>query len=64
MPYVRIELIEGRTEDQKAAIAQAVTQAMVEHGGANPQSVFVVFEDVAPQNWAVSGTLIARRPKP
>ncbi|SAH86144.1 4-oxalocrotonate tautomerase [Bordetella ansorpii] len=61
MPYVRIEILEGRTEDQKAAIAASVTQALVEHAGANPQSVFVVFDDVAPQNWATAGTLVSRR---
>ncbi|ARP93010.1 2-hydroxymuconate tautomerase [Bordetella genomosp. 13] len=61
MPYIRIEILEGRTEDQKAAIAASVTQALVEHAGANPQSVFVVFQDVAPQDWAVGGTLISRR---
>ncbi len=61
MPYVRIEILEGRTEDQKAAIAASVTQALVEHAGANPQSVFVVFQDVAPQDWATGGTLVSRR---
>ncbi|WP_144636869.1 2-hydroxymuconate tautomerase [Bordetella genomosp. 13] len=61
MPYVRIEILEGRTEDQKAAIAASVTQALVEHAGANPQSVFVVFQDVAAHDWAVAGTLISRR---
>ena len=61
MPYVRIELVAGRSEDQKAAIAAAVTQAMVEHGGANPQSVWVVFDDVQKQNWATGGTLMSRK---
>ncbi len=61
MPYVRIEVIEGRSEEQKARIAEAVTQALVEHGGAKPASVFVVFEDVKAQNWAVGGQLVSRR---
>ncbi|WP_269768430.1 2-hydroxymuconate tautomerase [Bordetella genomosp. 8] len=61
MPYVRIEMLEGRTEEQKAAIAKVVTQAMEDHAGAPPQSVFVVFEDVARENWAVGGTLISQR---
>ncbi|OWT68918.1 MULTISPECIES: 2-hydroxymuconate tautomerase [unclassified Achromobacter] len=61
MPYVRIEMLEGRTTEQKAAIAKVVTQAMQDHAGATPQSVFVVFEDVPRDNWAIAGTLISQR---
>lgn len=63
MPYVRIEMISGRSEDQKAEVAKAVTDALVNHAGATPGSVFVVFQDVPASDWAVSGTLISRRPK-
>lgn len=61
MPYVRVELIEGRDEEKKAEIARRITEVMVECAGATPESVFVVFEDVKPQNWAVSGELISER---
>ena len=61
MPYVRVELIEGRDDEKKAEIARRITEAMVECAGATPESVFVVFEDVKPQNWAVSGELISER---
>jgi len=61
LPYVKIELLEGRSEEQKARIAQAVTEALVEHGGASAASVFVVFDNVAPGDWAVGGTLLSRR---
>lgn len=61
MPYVRVELIEGRDEEKKAEIARRITEAMVECAGATPESVFVVFEDVKPQNWAISGELISER---
>ncbi len=61
MPYVRIEMLAGRSEDQKAEIAKAVTEAMVTHGKATPGSVFVVFQDVPASDWAVAGTLMSRR---
>jgi len=61
MPYVKIELLKGRNEDQKARIAQAVTDALVEHGGATAGSVFVVFDDVEKHDWAVGGTLLSRK---
>jgi 4-oxalocrotonate tautomerase len=61
MPYVRVELIEGRSDEQKAKLAQAITDAMVEHAGAKADSVFVVIEDVKKNNWAIGGTLISQR---
>jgi 4-oxalocrotonate tautomerase len=64
MPYVRVEMLEGRSEEAKAKIAKAVTDALVEHGGATPASVFVVFQDVPKSDWAVGGTLISQRSKP
>ena len=59
MPYVRIEMLEGRTDEEKSAIAKSVTQALVEHGRTKADSVFVVFEDVSPCNWARAGVLLS-----
>jgi len=61
MPYVRVEMIEGRSEKQKAELARRITTAMVECADASGESVFVVFEDVKVENWAVGGTLISER---
>ncbi|ODU66463.1 MAG: 4-oxalocrotonate tautomerase [Lautropia sp. SCN 66-9] len=63
MPYVNVQMLEGRTEEQKARIAEAITKALVEHGNANAQSTFVVFEDVKPQNWASGGRLVSLKDK-
>lgn len=61
MPYVRIEIIEGRSEDQKAELAKAVTDAMERIIGSKPASTFVIFEDVSPADWAIGGELVSRR---
>ncbi|WP_172125895.1 MULTISPECIES: 2-hydroxymuconate tautomerase [unclassified Devosia] len=58
MPYIKIEMNEGRTPEQKAALARAITDAVVEHAGAKRESVWIVFDDVARHNWAVAGELL------
>lgn len=63
MPYVRIELLAGRTEAQKAAIAQAVVAAIETHAGARPEATIVVFQDVEPVNWSSGGVLHSQRTK-
>lgn len=57
MPVIRIEMFEGRTDDQKRACARAVTDAWVATCGGTPQSVHVIFADVARSDWAVAGAL-------
>lgn len=59
MPYVRIEMIEGRSIEQKAVVAEAVTKALVENAGAKVEDVDIVFVDVAPCNWAIAGRLLS-----
>lgn len=59
MPFVRIELIEGRNIEQKAAVAEAVTKVLVDEAGAKAEDVEIVFVDVAPDNWARAGRLLS-----
>ncbi len=57
MPTIRVELFEGRTLEQKRAAARALTEAAARTLGSSPDSVDVIFHDVAKQNWATGGTL-------
>ncbi len=62
MPIVRVEWLAGRTEDQKAAVAEGIAEVMRVQAGVKPESLFIVFEDVARTDWATGGVL-ASRPK-
>lgn len=64
MPLIRIELFEGRTPAQKRALAQEITDACVRTLGASPDSVDVIFVDVAKQDWATGGVLWSDRSPP
>lgn len=64
MPTIRVELFEGRTEQQKAEFAQAVTDACVKSLGASAASVDILFFDMAPGNWATAGKLWSAERKP
>jgi 4-oxalocrotonate tautomerase len=64
MPIVRVELLAGRTEEQKAAAAEAITQAIARTLGVEPASAQVLFVDVERSNWAHGGTLFSRRAAP
>ena len=60
MPYVKIELLKGRTRQQKAAVAEAVTQALVNLAASRAEDVHVVFTDVEKGDWAIAGRLLGQ----
>jgi 4-oxalocrotonate tautomerase len=51
MPHVIVKLYSGRSEQQKAALAEAVTRAVVETLRSGKDSVSVAIEDVEPKDW-------------
>jgi len=57
MPTLHVELFEGRTPEQKAALALELTEACVRVLGGKADAVDVIFHDVAPGNWATGGFL-------
>jgi 4-oxalocrotonate tautomerase len=57
MPLVRIELFPGRSKEQKAQIAQAITRALVDIGGAPLEHTWVVFHEEPRENWCVGGKM-------
>jgi 4-oxalocrotonate tautomerase len=61
MPWIRVDLSSGRTEDQKAKAAEAITKALVEHCNCKPETVSIVFNDVSNENWASGGVLLSKR---
>jgi 4-oxalocrotonate tautomerase len=61
MPYVKIEVIEGVTREQKAALVADVTQSLVDRLGKRPEQVFVVIHEVPAENWGAAGILVSER---
>lgn len=62
MPTIRVELMEGRTPEQKKNLVQALTQAVVDTLGSKPESVDVVLFDVKRSDWATGGVLWSEKP--
>lgn len=55
MPIVHIEMLEGRTQEQKDALVKDVTDAIVKNTGANKENVHIVISDMSKGNYAVGG---------
>lgn len=57
MPIVEVSLFTGRTAEQKLRTARAISDALVDHSGATPESVQVIFRDVERTDWLRAGEL-------
>ena len=51
MPHVVVKMHSGRSEQQKARLAQELTRAVMSALGSAETSVSVGIEDVEPANW-------------
>jgi 4-oxalocrotonate tautomerase len=57
MPTIRVELMEGRTPEQKKNLVAALTKAVVDTLGGKAESVDVLLFDIKRSDWATGGEL-------
>lgn len=51
MPHVNVRMYAGRSEEDKARLAAAIGQALIQTLGSSERSISVAIEDVAPDDW-------------
>ena len=57
MPTYHVEMLEGRTLEQKKQLVEAITRISVEILGGQPDSVDILISDIKRENWATGGKL-------
>jgi len=57
MPIVQVELLEGRTLEQKRILVEKVTQAIVDSIGAPAENVTIIIRDMSKENFSKAGKL-------
>ena len=57
MPTYHVEMMEGRTLDQKKKLVEAITRVSVEILGGAADSVDIIITDIKRENWSTGGKL-------
>lgn len=57
MPIVNIQMLEGRTKEQKDALLKDVTAAVVKNTGAPIENVNVIISEIPHGNLATAGNI-------
>lgn len=61
MPIIHVEMLQGRSADQKRDLVRELTDAFARTCGGDGSTVRVVLRDVAEGDWAVGGELLSDR---
>lgn len=61
MPIVQIYALDGRSVEQKRALARAVTESVCDTIAVPPEDVQVLILDTPRENWATAGVLASDR---
>lgn len=59
MPIVQIDLVEGRSVDQKRALVKKVTEAICETANCPAEAVTIVLRDATKNDIAKAGVLMS-----
>jgi 4-oxalocrotonate tautomerase len=57
MPIVQVEMLEGRTLEQKRALVEKVTQAISETANCPKDAVKIIIREMSRDNYSESGIL-------
>lgn len=57
MPMVHVEMLDGRSLDQKRALVRGITDVVARECRVDPAGVHVLIHELSSENWADAGTL-------
>lgn len=57
MPIIKVEMLKGRTLEQKRALAEKVTQAVVETANCPKEAVKIIIREMEFENYSQGGVL-------
>ncbi|WP_411829952.1 2-hydroxymuconate tautomerase [Metasolibacillus meyeri] len=57
MPIITIKMIEGRTDEQKRALVQEVTEAVSKTVNAPKENIAIIIEEMSKNHYATAGIL-------
>lgn len=55
MPVITIDMLEGKTAEQKNSLISRITEAVCDIVGCPPEVVTIVFHDISRDNWGSGG---------
>jgi len=63
MPFVNIQILKGHPQERKDEISRRVTEAISDLAELPKEAIWVVFDEVAAEDWYVGATRVSELKK-
>ena len=57
MPFIHVEMIEGRSREQKEALVKEVTEVVSKHTGSPTEHIHIIIQEIKAENLGQNGKL-------
>ena len=57
MPFIHVEMIEGRSREQKEALVKEVTEVVSKHIGDPTEHIHIIIQEIKAENLGQNGKL-------
>ena len=61
MPIIRVEMFEGKTNDQKRTLVKELTKGFTIACGGQPDKIHEVINEISKECWALGGELCSEK---
>ncbi len=61
MPFIQINILEGRTPEKKERLIREVTDLVSDVLEAPKESVRVMIQEIQPEHWGIAGESVKKR---
>lgn len=61
MPFIQINILEGRSPEKKERLIREITDVTAEVLDAPVESVRVLIQEVSPEHWGIAGESVKKR---
>lgn len=61
MPFIQINILEGRTPEKKERLIREVTDLVSDVLDAPVESIRVLIQEVQPEHWGIAGESVKKR---
>lgn len=62
MPVIQVQMIEGRTVEQKERLIAELTRVTCDVLNTGPETVRIIIQNVAREDWGIGGLPVTRIP--
>ena len=59
MPYIKVEMFEGRSIEVKRALVEKLSHVVIEALDCPPEAVWVSIDEKSTENWGIAGNLVS-----